>query len=81
MQYLTYLLTFTHHITMKEQIIIQSLRKAVDAHCKSCVYDPQSEGSWRHQVESCSVTQCELYPHRPVTIDTRNLRAKLNKAT
>lgn len=41
------------------------LRKAVDNHCRSCVYDELEPGTWRQQVELCTVTICDLYPFRP----------------
>lgn len=44
-----------------------SRRKAIDAHCKSCIYDTKQRGTWRQQVTLCSVTSCALYPVRPVT--------------
>lgn len=42
-----------------------SLRKLVDQHCKDCVYDPSNGGTWRQQVDACSVMKCALYPVRP----------------
>lgn len=43
-----------------------SLRQAVNEHCKNCIYDPQSGlGTWRQQVEACTVTECAIWPHRP----------------
>lgn len=43
-----------------------SLRKHIDKHCKSCIYDPLSgHGTWRQQVEGCTVLNCELYAVRP----------------
>jgi hypothetical protein len=44
-----------------------SLRKCIDAHCNTCIYDPQAAGTWRQQVTLCSVTGCALYPVRPIT--------------
>ena len=44
-----------------------SLRKAINAHCKSCNYDSSAKGSWRAQVTLCSILGCELYPVRPTT--------------
>ncbi len=44
-----------------------SLRKSIDAHCKSCVYDKQAAGTWRQQVTLCPVRECSLYPVRPTT--------------
>ena len=42
-----------------------SLRKRIDQHCKSCVYDSSAPGSWRQQVTLCSVKSCALYDVRP----------------
>lgn len=42
-----------------------SLRKAVDAHCKACIYDRAAGGTWREQVAQCSARACDLWPHRP----------------
>jgi hypothetical protein len=45
-----------------------SLRTAIDAKCKSCIYDPLSGmGNWRQQVAACTVTRCPLYAVRPVS--------------
>ena len=45
----------------------KSLRRAIDANCKNCIYDNQAPGTWRQQVTLCSVASCSLYPVRPVT--------------
>jgi hypothetical protein len=45
----------------------RSLRKAIDAHCRSCVYDHVEPGSWLAQVTLCPCTACELYEVRPTT--------------
>ena len=45
----------------------RSLRKAINAHCRSCAYDSQAAGSWRAQVTLCPCTGCELYEVRPTT--------------
>ena len=42
-----------------------SLRKAINAKCKECIYDKLGEGTWRQQVEKCSSPSCPLYPVRP----------------
>lgn len=45
-----------------------SLRAAIDAKCKSCIYDPGSgNGAWREQVEACTSSNCPLHPLRPVS--------------
>jgi hypothetical protein len=44
-----------------------SLRKAVDAKCRECIYDPYSgDGTWRQQVEGCTNPKCPLFPLRPL---------------
>ena len=44
-----------------------SLRKRINQHCKSCIYDPYAPGTWRQQVTLCSVKSCALYNVRPKT--------------
>jgi hypothetical protein len=41
-----------------------SLRKRIDQHCKSCIYDSLAPGTWRQQVTLCSVKSCALYAVR-----------------
>lgn len=42
-----------------------SLRKAIDAKCKDCIYDPKcGGGSWREQIAQCSSPSCPLWPIR-----------------
>ena len=47
-----------------------SLRQAINAKCKECIYDPHSSGTWRNQVSECTSKNCPLYPLRPTPIDT-----------
>ena len=43
-----------------------SLRNAINAHCRDCIYDPLSGGgTWREQIAQCSVISCALWPVRP----------------
>ncbi len=44
-----------------------SLRKAIDVHCKACIYDAQEAGNWRMQVTACGVYSCALWDKRPLT--------------
>jgi len=44
-----------------------SLRKAINKHCASCIYDPKAAGTWLAQVTLCSVKSCELFDVRPTT--------------
>lgn len=49
-----------------------SLRKAINEHCKGCIYDKAEPGTWRQQVENCTVTACALYPYRPLPAPSKN---------
>lgn len=44
-----------------------SMRAAINAKCKSCIYDPFAKGlgSWREQVADCCSSNCPLHPIRP----------------
>ena len=45
-----------------------SRAKAINQHCKDCIYDPSNgTGAWRQQVEACTVTSCALYLVRPMS--------------
>ena len=46
-----------------------SLRKAIDAKCRECIYCPDEKGAWRQQVAACTVRYCPLFPVRPVPRD------------
>lgn len=43
-----------------------SLREAVTAKCKECIYDPGGPGTWLDQVMGCTSPKCPLYPYRPM---------------
>jgi len=45
----------------------KGLRFRVNMACKDCVYDEKGAGTWRKQVENCTVTLCPLYPVRPTS--------------
>lgn len=46
----------------------RSLRAAVNAKCRSCIYDPGSgNGTWREQVEACTSSNCPLHAFRPIS--------------
>ena len=51
-----------------------SPRRAIANHCKDCIYDPHCSGNWKQQVEACTITQCGLYEHRPLTAKTTALQ-------
>lgn len=48
-----------------------SPKKAIALHCKGCIYDSQDKGNWLQQVEACTIRNCSLYHHRPLTAKTR----------
>jgi len=54
-------------------------KQAIIAHCKECLYDPQSigEGTWRNQIENCTAKACPLYEHRPLTASGQALRKEV----
>jgi hypothetical protein len=48
--------------------VSHSLRRAINAFCKSCIYDPEGGvGNWRQQVTDCPSKTCPLYRVRPQT--------------
>ncbi len=48
-----------------------SLRTAVNAKCRECIYDPRSgAGTWREQVTACTSRTCPLFSVRPTTSQT-----------
>ena len=53
-----------------------SPRQAIAMNCKDCTYDPKDAGggTWRQQVENCTITACHLYPFRPLTTESMRLR-------
>lgn len=53
-----------------------SLKKCIENHCKNCSYDATQPGTWREQIEACTVKSCALWEVRPVTVATINLNRK-----
>ena len=50
-----------------------SLRAAINAMCKSCLYDPgNGNGPWREQVQGCSSSNCALHSVRPIPVRGKN---------
>lgn len=47
---------------------MRSLRGAINAKCKECIYDPYDAGAgtWREQVAACGSSDCSLWPYRPL---------------
>ena len=55
-----------------------SLRKAINAMCRDCTYDPQDIGSAAQQIACCTCKSCPLYKVRPVT--AKSIPEKLLRA-
>lgn len=53
-----------------------SLKKCIENMCKGCTYDQSIAGTWREQVELCTVKSCALWEVRPMTVATINLQRK-----
>ena len=47
-----------------------SLRKAVNAKCRECIYDKHQKGTWLAQVAACTSTSCPLFDCRPQSTTT-----------
>ena len=56
-----------------------SLRKAINAKCKECIYDPVgATGSWRQQVGDCTSYFCPLFEARPLPLAPRPNKSKIS---
>ena len=44
--------------------VIPSLRRAINAKCRDCIYDNAEPGTWRAQVRACTIEDCPLWPVR-----------------
>lgn len=53
-----------------------SLKKCIEEKCRECTYDPYIPGSWRSQVQDCTIKKCPLWEVRPVTMEATMLRRK-----
>ena len=45
----------------------RSMRSAINDFCRGCIYDSLAGGTWRQQVEACTMPDCALYQYRPVS--------------
>ena len=58
-----------------------SLRAAIDAMCRSCIYDPGTgNGTWREQVQACSSGNCPLHAVRPMTVKSEKRDTEARQA-
>lgn len=59
----------------------RSLRGAINAKCRECIYDPEAgRGTWRQQVAACTSTRCPLFPVRPLPTVRESTEMALNAA-
>ena len=47
-------------------------QQAIDAFCKSCIYDDEEDGTWRQQVKACDIQSCALHRYRPMPYKVRS---------
>lgn len=45
----------------------RSMRAAINAFCKGCIYDRTQPGAWRQQVEACTSKSCALFAFGPLS--------------
>lgn len=51
-----------------------SLREAINAKCRDCIYDHHSGlGNWRQQVSACHIESCPLWAVRPKSKPRRHV--------
>jgi hypothetical protein len=55
-----------------------SLRKAINAMCRDCAYDPLDDGSAAQQIACCTCKSCPLHKVRPIT--AKSISEKLLRA-
>jgi hypothetical protein len=42
-----------------------SLRGAINAKCRDCIFDELERGRWLQQVDACTIRECSLWAVRP----------------
>lgn len=57
-----------------------SLRKAINAKCRDCRYDPEAVGTWLQQVMNCPDSDCPLHSVRPQREPRKQMPLKSQKA-
>ena len=55
-----------------------SMRAAINAECRECTYDSAAPGTWRQQVEACTVVACALFHFRPKSAPKRTAESMFN---
>lgn len=57
----------------------KSLRNAVNAMCRNCIYDPGAAGYAIVQIEACTAVDCPLWDVRPVRSESARRAAPWNE--
>lgn len=52
-------------ISVREIISPATRKAAIEQHCKACIHDPGSPGTWRQQTAECTSKTCALWAFRP----------------
>ena len=47
-------------------------QQAINAKCRECSFDELDVGTWRQQIERCEITDCGLWPYRPMPYPKRS---------
>lgn len=58
-----------------------SLRTAINAKCKDCIYDPLAGGTWRQQVDRCTSPECGLFDVRPRSSSAKRVDLLVSDST
>jgi hypothetical protein len=53
-----------------------SFKKCIELKCKDCTYDSAEPGTWREQVEACTIYSCALWEVRPISSASTYARRK-----
>ena len=57
-----------------------SMRAAINAKCKDCIYDACAPGNWRQQVGACTISTCSLWKFRPTSSAAKSSATSVHKS-
>ena len=61
---------------VKKQLSTSGLRGRVNAFCVTCTFDDLQPGTWKQQIEACTVKSCPLWDVRPCSKSNSLLTTK-----
>jgi len=64
-----------------EELNPPKFRQAINNMCRECIVDDVvvGNGTWLMQIENCTSYRCSLYCVRPLTTNSRTLRAEARR--